>query len=309
MIKIYAPASIGNINVGFDILGAAIYPIDKSLLGDCITIKKSKQFTLKTIGQFSHELPTDITENIVWKCWLYFCKKIKKDISVSIILEKNMPIGSGLGSSACSVVATLVGLNNFLNHPINDNELLILMGKLESLISGTIHYDNVAPCYLGGIQLIINEKKYITQKIPHCNDWFWIIAWPGININTMESRNLLPKKYTKKICIDHSRHIASFIHASHTMQYDLAAQVMKDVIAEPYRTILMPQFNNIKQKIMNIGAMSFGISGSGPSIFAICDNINIAIKIEKKINEEYIVNKNGFVKICKIDNIGTKIIG
>ncbi|CAL4320231.1 Homoserine kinase [Buchnera aphidicola (Thelaxes suberi)] len=309
MIKIYAPASIGNINVGFDILGASISPIDQSLLGDCVTISHSKEFFLKTTGDFAHELPKDITNNIVWQCWLSFCKKINQKVPVSIILEKNMPIGSGLGSSACSIVATLVALNKLFNNPINQNDLLILMGSLEGVISGTVHYDNVAPCYLGGIQLIINQKKIISQSIPNCNDWFWVITWPGININTAESRSLLPNQYPKETCINHGRYVASFIHASHTMQYNLAANLMKDLIAEPYRSSLIPNFKKIKKEIIQQGSLVCGISGSGPSIFAICSDIDTAKKIEQKIIHNHIIQKNGFVKICKINNIGAQTIG
>ncbi|MBZ2279597.1 homoserine kinase, partial [Buchnera aphidicola] len=96
MIKIYAPASIGNVGVGFDILGAAVIPIDGTLLGDCVTVKLEKKFYLYNTGLFSHQLPKNNEDNIIWKCWLKFCQVIKKNVPMSIVLEKNMPIGSGL---------------------------------------------------------------------------------------------------------------------------------------------------------------------------------------------------------------------
>lgn len=89
-----------------------------------------------------------------------------KQIPVAMTLEKNMPIGSGLGSSACSVVAALMAMNEHCGKPLNDTRLLALMGELEGRISGSIHYDNVAPCFLGGMQLMIEENDIISQQVP-----------------------------------------------------------------------------------------------------------------------------------------------
>ncbi|WP_343153891.1 homoserine kinase [Buchnera aphidicola (Mindarus keteleerifoliae)] len=308
MIKIYSPASIGNVGVGFDILGAALAPIDGSLLGDCVTIKSSKKFKLINKGNFSNQLPLNVNDNIVWKCWNYFKKKTNLKISFTITLEKNMPIGSGLGSSACSIVSTLVAMNKFCNNPLNSTELLVLMGKLEGKISGSIHYDNVAPCYLGGLQLIINNNDIISQLIPYFKEWLWIIAWPGIKIPTEKARKILPKMYDKKICIKHSQNLAGFIHASHSKQEKLAAKLMIDLIAEPYRINSLNNFLHIKKTIKKIGAISFGISGSGPTLFAISENISTAKKIADWLFNNYLENKKGFVHICKLDPIGTRII-
>ncbi|QCI18181.1 homoserine kinase [Buchnera aphidicola (Aphis nasturtii)] len=309
MIKIYAPASIGNVGVGFDILGAAIKPINGDLLGDCITIKLSENFQLLNKGIFSNQLPTNNEQNIVWKCWYKFCNIIKKNIPVSIILEKNLPIGSGLGSSACSIVATLVAINEIFDNPLNSKELLLLMGEVEGEISGSIHYDNVAPSYLGGLQLILEKSDIISQKIPDFNNWFWIVAWPGIKLSTAEARKILPKKYTKDICIKNSRYLASFIHASYSKQSNLAARCMKDLIAEPYRSKLLPNFFESKEEIKKLGAISFGISGSGPTVFAVAEDIKIAEKVSLWLSKNYLQNNTGFVHICYIDTKGARKIG
>ncbi|CAL4320590.1 Homoserine kinase [Buchnera aphidicola (Eriosoma grossulariae)] len=309
MIKIYSPASIGNVGVGFDVLGVAIKPIKNTLLGDVITITKSKEFNLINQGKFEHQLPLDIKNNIVWHCWLKFCKKIKKNIPVSIKLEKNMPIGSGLGSSACSIVSTLVALNTFCSEPIKKIELLKMMGQLEGKLSGGVHYDNVSPCYLGGLQLILQGKKIISQQLPYFKNWYWIIAWPGINISTSEARSILPMQYQRETCIQHSRNLAIFIHALYTNQQKLAAQSMQDIIAEPYRIKLLPNFLSIKNKIIKIGAMACGISGSGPSLFSISDNLEIAEDISNYLSKNYLKNQNGFVHICQLDLKGTRKIG
>lgn len=309
MIKIYSPASIGNINVGFDTLGIAISPINNDLLGDYISIKKSKNFEINNTGKFSNQLPINIKDNITWHAWKFFCKILGKKIPIKINLEKNMPIGSGLGSSASSIVCSVLALNKFYQTNFSKKKLLELMGILEGKLSGSIHYDNVSPCYLGGLQLIIEKKTIISQNLPIFNHWFWIISWPGINLSTKESRKVLPKFYTQKICIQHGKNLSTFIHALHTNQPKLAIEVMNDIIAEPYREKIIPNFSYTKKNILKLGALNCGISGSGPSIFAICDTLYIAKKIQKWLKENYIQNNNGFSYICKVDNIGAQEIG
>lgn len=141
MVKVYAPASSANMSVGFDVLGAAVTPVDGALLGDVVTVEAAETFSLNNLGRFADKLPSEPRENIVYQCWERFCQELGKQIPVAMTLEKNMPIGSGLGSSACSVVAALMAMNEHCGKPLNDTRLLALMGELEGRISGSIHYD------------------------------------------------------------------------------------------------------------------------------------------------------------------------
>ncbi|MDN5451658.1 MAG: homoserine kinase, partial [Enterobacterales bacterium] len=247
MVKVYAPASIGNVSVGFDVLGAAVSPVDGQFLGDCVSVEAADAFSLTSKGSFVSKLPSDPKENIVYQCWERFCQAIGQELSVAMVLEKNMPIGSGLGSSACSVVAALMALNEFAQQPLDQTQLLALMGEMEGRISGSVHYDNVAPCYLGGLQLILEENGIISQTVPCFDDWFWVMAYPGIKVSTAEARAILPAQYRRQDCISHGRYLAGFIHACHTRQPILAAKLMHDVIAEPYRTRLLPGFAQARQ--------------------------------------------------------------
>ncbi|HHR5847736.1 homoserine kinase [Providencia alcalifaciens] len=309
MIKVYAPASIGNVSVGFDVLGAAVSPIDGSLLGDCVSIEVAKTFSLENKGRFVSKLPKKMEHNIVYQCWELFCERLGKKLNVAMTLEKNMPIGSGLGSSACSVVAALMALNEFADKPFDETALLGMMGELEGRISGSIHYDNVAPCYLGGLQLIIEQNGIISQPVPAFENWYWVMAYPGIKVSTAEARAILPDSYSRHDIVNHGRYLSGFIHACHTHQPELAVTMIKDVVAEPYRTQLLPGFAKAREHAKQIGALACGISGSGPTIFTICDDKKIAEEMMQYLQQHYIQNDEGFVHICRLDMAGARTIG
>ncbi|MEC5317484.1 homoserine kinase [Brenneria populi subsp. brevivirga] len=309
MVKVYAPASIGNVSVGFDVLGAAVSPLDGSLLGDCVSVVAADRFSLRCEGRFVGKLPDDPQQNIVYQCWERFCQEIGKTIPVAMTLEKNMPIGSGLGSSACSVVAGLMAMNEFCGKPLDDTRLLTLMGELEGRISGSVHYDNVAPCFLGGIQLMLEEEGIISQPVPAFDDWLWVMAYPGIKVSTAEARAILPAQYRRQDCISHGRYLAGFIHACHTGQAALAAKLMKDVIAEPYRTKLLPGFAEARKAAQDIGALACGISGSGPTLFSVCNEMDSAQRLADWLRDNYLQNDEGFVHICRLDTAGARQLG
>ncbi|QSD23354.1 homoserine kinase [Pectobacterium brasiliense] len=309
MVKVYAPASIGNVSVGFDVLGAAVSPVDGSLLGDCVSVEAADLFSLRNEGRFVSKLPDNPKENIVYQCWELFCQEIGKTVPVAMTLEKNMPIGSGLGSSACSVVAGLMAMNEFCGKPLDDTRLLTLMGELEGRISGSVHYDNVAPCFLGGVQLMLEENGIISQPVPSFDDWLWVMAYPGIKVSTAEARAILPAQYRRQDCISHGRYLAGFIHACHTGQAELAAKLMKDVIAEPYRTKLLPGFAAARQAAEDIGALACGISGSGPTLFSVCNDMASAQRLADWLQDNYLQNDEGFVHICRLDTTGARQLG
>lgn len=313
-VVVYAPASIGNVSVGFDVLGAAVSPIDGTLLGDRVLVKAGESpFALTTAGRFVSKLPTEAKENIVYDCWLVFARELeKKSVALKplqMTLEKNMPIGSGLGSSACSIVAALDALNRFHEQPLNEMELLALMGEMEGKISGGIHYDNVAPCYLGGLQLMLEELGIISQEVPCFDDWYWVMAYPGIKVSTAEAREILPSQYRRQDVIAHGRHLAGFIHSCHSGQPELAAKLIKDVIAEPYRAKLLLGFEQAREYAKSAGALATGISGSGPTLFSICKEQDVAERVARWLEQHYVQNEEGFVHVCRLDKQGSIVTG
>ncbi len=308
----YAPASIGNVSVGFDVLGAALAPIDGALLGDRVEVHDdSAAFSLSCRGRFAHKLPDDATKNIVYDCYLGYAAALDKQglaiRPLRMVLEKNLPIGSGLGSSASSIVAALEALNAFHDYALDKDAQLLLMGELEGKISGSIHYDNVAPCYLGGIQLMVEELGVISQAVPDFAEWYWVSCYPGISISTAEARAILPAQYRRSDCLTYGRRLAAFIHASHTGQAELAAGMLKDVIAEPYRQALIPGFNEVRQHAAISGALATGISGSGPSVFVVMTDLQQALRMKEWLEANFISNQDGFCHVCRIDRQGTTV--
>ena len=164
------------------------------------------------------------------------------------------------------------------------------MGELEGQISGSIHYDNVAPCYVGGMTLMTGATSPVTLSLPLVKDWYYAICYSGISVSTAAARDILPKQVDMATALTFGRQLGVFVHALNAGENDLAASVMKDVIAEPYR----------KQ-------LPFGISGSGPTVFAVCDSKEKAQRIVAYLDEHYIQNEDGFSHVCQIPEQGTTV--
>ena len=320
----YAPASIGNVSLGFDLLGAALKPIDGSSLGDKVEVCLADTFSLQVKGAFADKLPADPDSNIISQCYRHFIDvlsaKYPKSVSlpaVSMTLHKNLPIGSGLGSSASSIVAALHGLNEFYanvldvssmgDKPFSDNQLLLIMGELEGQISGSVHYDNVAPCFIGGMTLMVEHQDNVAQSLPIFDNWYWVVCYSGISVSTAAARNILPKQVSMQDTIKFGRQLAVFVDALHRKDENLAAAMMTDVLAEPHRKSLLPYFDESRQYAEQNGALAFGISGSGPTVFAVCKDLTQAQGINQWLNQHYIQNDSGFSHICQLDQRGAVV--
>lgn len=314
-VAVFAPISIGNVSVGFDILGLALSPIDGTLCGDIVRIElaaSGAENSLTVAGTHADRLPAEATDNIVWHCLLAFNQQLERKQltakALDLTLEKNIPTSSGLGSSACSVVAAFAALNTFYHQPFNQHELLELMVELEAEISGSRHYDNVAPCYLGGLQLVVESLGKTTQQLPVFDDCYWVMAYPDVLVSTKAARDILPKTYDRQTTIQYGRNLAGFIDASYRGDKKQAFAFMDDVIAEPYRKHLLPNYETAKQKLQSFGCLAVGISGSGPTLFTVTDNLKTAEKAEQWLLKHYLQTDEGFVHICKVDTEGTRSV-
>lgn len=318
--KAYAPASSANLSVGFDLLGIAVRPIDGSPLGDFVTARELRpeevgqidgKVTLLNSGRFVNKLPLNPKENIVYDAYVlyeqYLAQRGLKAKRLELKLEKNLPVCSGLGSSASSVVAAVQAIDAAHDNFFGQEGCLEMMGKLEGKISGSIHYDNVAPCYFGGMQFIINENGRISENIPYFDNWYWVLCFPGIKVSTAEARAILPAQYLRQDVITYGRRIGAFMHACHVHDEALASACLVDVIAEPYRAALIPGFAEARLFGQALSAMATGISGSGSTIFSIFTDLNAAQKMKEYLERSFIANEDGFCHICKVDPHGATV--
>jgi homoserine kinase len=311
-VSVFAPASIGNVSVGFDVLGLAVKPIDGTLLGDVVSVELADDDSLVVIGAFADKLPSNKEDNIVWSCLQLFNEALtdaKQSISkVKLTLDKKMPVGSGLGSSACSVVAALAGLNAFYakhkKFSFDKKTLLKMTGQMEAQISGSLHYDNVAPCYLGGLQLMVPDSEIISRALPGFNDCYYVMAYPGIEVSTKAARDVLPTSYSRADVISYGQNLATFVDACHRQDKAQAFSVLTDVVAEPYRTNLLPRYQQAHDYLTAQGCLAVGISGSGPTLFCVCDNEQQANAFARWLQDNYLQTDLGFVHVCLVDDAG-----
>ncbi len=316
-VSVFAPASIGNVSVGFDVLGLAVKPIDGTLLGDIVSVEESQSDSLDVQGEFAKKLPSEPSDNIVWHCLQLFNAALKEagqTISpVKLILEKKMPVGSGLGSSACSVVAALEALNCYYqknnDFAFDKEKMLLMMGQMEAQISGSLHYDNVAPCYFGGMQLMVPDSNVIARPLPSFDDCYFVMAYPGIEVSTKAAREVLPDSYSRREVITFGQNLATFVDACHRNDKHQAFSVVTDIVAEPYRKHLLPGFENACDYLSSQGCLAVGISGSGPTLFCVTDDQDKANDFANWLATNYLQTLSsgiceGFVHVCQADNQG-----
>ena len=312
-LTVFAPASIGNVSVGFDALGLALAPTDGTLLGDTVQLfpGETPDWDLTQNGPFAHKLPEDPEQNIVMQCCRLFQKTLaEKEIVISpgqIVLEKRLPIGSGLGSSASSVVAALEALNRWYDNPLGSRKLFQLMATVEGGISGEVHLDNIAPCLYGGLRLCPpgSQSEY---ALPWPARWQAVVCWPGTELVTREARAVLPEQLPRATAVKHGAQFAQFVYALYTGKPGLAAASLVDHIAEPHRRSLLPGFDLARKELKRMGALAVGISGSGPTIFALVDQPDIAAAVSEWLAEHYQQNEQGFVHACRADLGGARSI-
>ena len=292
VVKVFAPATVSNIAVGFDILGFAIEGP-----GDDILIKPGDEPGLKitTITGAKSKIPYDIHQNTASFAALKFLQHIgAENEPIHMEIRKKMPIGSGLGSSAASAVAGVYGVNKYLKARYEKKDLLLFALQGERLISKDLPLDNVAPSLLGGMVLIRDNDTLDYKKLYIPEGLTAVIIYPHIQIITKESRALLPTQIPLDKYIKQTGNLASFVAAMYTGDFALLKRSLEDVIFEPERSKLIPNFNALKTIALEEGALGFSISGSGPAMFALCDNTFIAENIQEK--------SKAFLKENKIRN-------
>ena len=303
-IKVFSPATVANVACGFDVLGFCLDGI-----GDEMIIRKSKDKGVRITVSDGYDLPLDIDKNIAGVSAKALYEKANPDFGFELEIYKRIKPGSGIGSSAASAVGSVFGMNQLLGKPFNQNELIEFAMKGEALASAAEHADNIAPALLGGFTLVKNLNPLRILQIPSPEDLYAVIVHQQIEIKTSEARSVLPAQIKLRDATIQWANLGSLIHALHTNDYALIGECLEDVVAEPYRSKVIPAYGILKQAAKTAGALGTSISGSGPSIFSLCKRIDIAKEIsstQKKVLNSMDVSFE--VYISKINTKGVSIL-
>ncbi len=265
-IKVFAPATVANVVCGFDILGFAVNEPGDELI---MEMNSRPGVNIISIEGDEGKLPLDPTKNTVSASVISLLQKIgREDLGLNIKLKKKMPMGSGLGSSSASAVAGLFAANELLGRPLTKMELLPFAMEGEALACGHGHADNVAPALFGGFTLIKSYEPLEVIALP-VPELYCALLYPHVDVPTRDARQIIRSKVLLKDAVIQWGNIAGLISSLYTKDYALLGRCMKDVIIEPIRSILIPEFDGMKEMAMGNGALGFGISGSGPTVFSL----------------------------------------
>jgi len=275
-IRIYAAGSVANVSCGFDCLG---YSIENP--GDIIEITQNDtgKIELSMTGIEYHKISTNPEKNTAGKAVLSLLSSLNLQHGFNIKIEKGIPPGSGIGSSASSAVGAVYGVNQLLGNPINQEELLIHAMSGEAVASGGFHADNVAPSLYGGMVLIRNYEPLDILQIPIPKKLWSTVILPEYEVNTRDAREMLPNRVSLKSAVEQAGNLSGFTLGFVNSDYGLISRSMEDHFAEPIRKELIPGFKKVKNSALDNGAIGCGISGSGPSMFAFTTNKETANKV------------------------------
>lgn len=306
-VKVFAPASIGNLSCGFDVFGLAVqFPGDEVL----IELNDSGQVHIKSIDGDEARLPKEAEKNTAGVAILEYLKSIQSNQGVSITLRKNLPLGSGMGSSAASAVAAVVAINHLMGEPLKRKELLPFVLEAERVACGTAHADNAAPGLLGGLILIRQNHPLDIISIPTPKDLMCTLVHPQIEVKTKDARSVLKPTISLKNGITQWANTAALVAGMMKSDYELIGRSLVDVIAEPMRSDLIPGFSAAKKVALQNGALGCGISGSGPTIFCLSKGEANAQRAGNSIRQEFSkMNLCSEVYISPVNDQGAHIIG
>jgi len=260
--RAFSPASVGNVGVGFDILGHVIEGV-----GDTVTVRRidTPDVRIVSIRGATVDLPLDAPGNTAGAALISLRDALGLPFGFEVEIEKGIPLGSGMGGSAASCVAALVAANAVLDTPLSREALYphALVG--EAVASGGQHGDNLGPMLLGG--LVLATAAHLV-RVPAPDAWHSVLVHPDAILETRRARAALQGAYELKDFVAQSANLALVLAGCHAGDASLVRAGLRDILVEPRRAPLIVGFDAAKQAALGAGAMGASISGAGPSVFA-----------------------------------------
>jgi homoserine kinase len=305
-VKASAPATVANVSCGFDIFGFAVgEPADEVE----VILTDQPGVVIKEIIGDQGRLPLEASRNTAGVGVQAYLKATGSPYGAEITLYKNLPLGSGMGSSAASSAAALVAINHLHGNPLTRSELLPFAMEAERVACGSAHADNVAPSLLGGFVLIRGYAPLDVASIPTPPDLYCTLVHPHLELKTEDSRKVLKLQIPLKDAITQWGNIAGLVVGLMKPDYELISRSLHDVVAEPIRSALIPGFAEMKAAALDAGALGCGISGSGPTIFALSKTHEIALTVGDGIRREFDrFELNSDVYVSQVNQHGARII-
>ncbi|MCM4168906.1 Homoserine kinase [Arenibacter antarcticus] len=303
-IRIFSPATIANVSCGFDVLGLAL-----DAVGDEMIIRKTSKKGITITKLTGQDLPTETLHNVAGVAGLALLAESEYMGGFEIEIYKKIKAGSGIGSSAASSAGAVWAMNALLDYPFSNLELVKFAMEGERLASGVAHADNVAPALFGGFTLVRSYHPLDIIKIPTPEALYATVIHPQIEVKTSDSRRILKTSISLEDGIKQWGNVGGLIAGLYTNDYELIGRSLVDHIVEPIRSILIPGFDKVKENALEAGALGCGISGSGPSIFALSkgeENARLVADAMKNVYQKIGVDYD--VHISKINTEGIKII-
>jgi homoserine kinase len=289
-VTAFAPASIGNVGVGFDMLGLAIAGV-----GDRVSARRSAEPGVRIAevraadGSVHPLLSADSNENTASIAAASLWQAAGGADGLELIVQKGIPLQSGMGSSAASAVAAVVAANALLDASLTEVELLEHALAGERYASGGLHADNVAPSLIGGLVLCPNVilPDMIRLNVP--SGISSVLVHPELQVNTAESRKGLAESYSQEQWLMQQGYLAAFIAACEHGDVEMFGRTLRDELIEPQRAAAVPCFSAVKDAALRADALGCSLSGSGPSIFALCRDAsaqNVATAMEQACRKQ-----------------------
>ena len=264
--RAFAPGSVGNVGVGFDILGHGIDGV-----GDTATVRRidAPEVRIAAIRGTVTDLPREAARNTAGAALLALREALALPFGFELELDKGIPLGSGLGGSAASCVAALVAANALLDAPLDTHALYPHALTGEAVASGGRHGDNVGPMLLGGLVLATADRL---TRVHVPDEWHAAVVHPHAVLETRRAREALQGAYALKEFVAQSALLAQVLLGCERGDAALVRAGLTDVLVEPRRAPLIAGFDRVKQAALDMGAMGASISGAGPSVFAWCES-------------------------------------
>ncbi len=285
-IKIFAPATVANVACGFDIFGFALEEP-----GDVLRITRSEGDGIVISNRVEGlQLPLDPESNTAGIAVAKMLQSMNTKAAISIDLIKKINPGSGIGSSAASAAAAVFGVNELFGRPYTTIQLVEFAMYGEIAASGSPHADNVAPSLIGGFVLVRGCDPLDVYSISVPDNLYCAVVHPQVTVNTAEARAMLKKEILLRDAVTQWGNAAGLVAGMYSANYELIANSLHDVVAEPARATLIPEFHKVKEAAMQAGALGCSISGSGPSMFALCKGMSTARKASEAMSNTFTKN-------------------